>query len=422
MENNKMKMKYLIALTALTFKIYCLFGQLNIVQPIHLKDTIVSLRVTTYNAKLQDGQVVQDGIGFDKEEDGSSITDYIFNKGKLRTEREYSKDSILQIVTDYEYGNNEMIIMRGHDVLKSVLDAKGHVMKRIDENYGQISYYKYDPNGNLIEEKSFGKNQKSPFEAVYNKYDLHNNLIEQKIFDEGKPAFRYAMQKFKYDPHHNMVEAIAYFPNNKLAYRDTYQYDMHGNKIKRTRYFSLDNTQLYGQETYKYEFDSIGNWVKQTKYWNAQPRFIIERQIKYTSDLEKERNVIVKKLSLEQSSENENENKSDNGRFVSVQQEATFPGGIKAWTTYLNDNLHKNVATDNNAPPGQYVVIVSFLINKDGSISDVKANAPYSDYGTKAEAERVIKASPKWNPAIHDGKAVAWQQKQRITFTVDGGY
>lgn len=107
------------------------------------------------------------------------------------------------------------------------------------------------------------------------------------------------------------------------------------------------------------------------------------------------------------------------GTFSSVQEEPSFPGGVNAWSTYLKKNLKENVPVDNNAPPGQYAITVSFLVDKDGDVSEVKAiKAPNPDYGTAAEAERVIWRSGKWIPAHQNGRAVTYRQKQKIVFSV----
>lgn len=102
-----------------------------------------------------------------------------------------------------------------------------------------------------------------------------------------------------------------------------------------------------------------------------------------------------------------------------VQTEPTFPGGSEAWFEYLKKNLRESVPVDNHAPPGQYTITVSFLVHKDGSLSEVKVvNAPKPDYGTTSEAVRVIQRGPKWTPAIVNGKPVTYRQKQKIVFTV----
>jgi periplasmic protein TonB len=103
--------------------------------------------------------------------------------------------------------------------------------------------------------------------------------------------------------------------------------------------------------------------------------------------------------------------------FTSVQVEAQFPGGQDAWRKYLERNLNNQTPADNGAAPGNYTVTVSFLVSKDGSISEVQAlNDP--GYGCAAEAVRVIKKGPAWKPAIQNGRNVIYRQKQNITFQV----
>ncbi len=103
--------------------------------------------------------------------------------------------------------------------------------------------------------------------------------------------------------------------------------------------------------------------------------------------------------------------------FKTVQIQAKFPGGPDAWIKYLQRNLRSDTPTDNGAPAGNYTVIVSFLVDKTGAISEVKAdNDP--GYGTAAEAVRVIQRGPAWQPAVQNGRNVIYRQKQSITFQV----
>ena len=50
-------------------------------------------------------------------------------------------------------------------------------------------------------------------------------------------------------------------------------------------------------------------------------------------------------------------------------------------------------------------VVVSFVVEKDGSIVEVKVIKDLG-YGTGAEAIRVLNLSPKWKPGLQDGKPV----------------
>lgn len=103
--------------------------------------------------------------------------------------------------------------------------------------------------------------------------------------------------------------------------------------------------------------------------------------------------------------------------FTVVQIAAEFPGGVTAWQKYLERNLNRDLPVDQGAPSGKYTVTVSFIVDKTGRISDVKAeNNP--GFGTADEAIRVIKKGPNWKPAVQNGKNVIYRHKQNITFFV----
>lgn len=103
--------------------------------------------------------------------------------------------------------------------------------------------------------------------------------------------------------------------------------------------------------------------------------------------------------------------------FTSVQIQAQFPGGQSGWQRFLERTLNRDLPVENGAPTGKYAVTVSFIVSKDGSISEVRAeNDP--GYGTKEEAVRVIQKGPKWTPAEQNGRKVIYRQRQVIVFMV----
>ncbi len=104
--------------------------------------------------------------------------------------------------------------------------------------------------------------------------------------------------------------------------------------------------------------------------------------------------------------------------FIHVQIIAQFPGGLDAWKKYLERNLNAGLPAENGAQSGKYTVLVSFVVDREGNISEVKAeNNP--GFGTDAEAIRIIKKGPKWQPAIQNGRKVAYRVRQQVTFIVD---
>jgi protein TonB len=103
--------------------------------------------------------------------------------------------------------------------------------------------------------------------------------------------------------------------------------------------------------------------------------------------------------------------------FKSVQIQARFPDGMAGWTKFLQKNLNRDLPVQNGAPAGIYTVIVSFVVDKTGLISDVQTeNDP--GFGTKEEAIRAIKKGPNWIPAEQNGRAVIYRQKQAISFRI----
>jgi hypothetical protein len=105
---------------------------------------------------------------------------------------------------------------------------------------------------------------------------------------------------------------------------------------------------------------------------------------------------------------------SDN---YSVQFPPEFPGGQKGWVNYLVRALNRDLPINKGAPVGKYSVVVSFIVDKEGNLSDIKAeNNP--GYGTAEEAVRVLKNGPKWVPASQDGVNVIYRHRQAIVFLV----
>ena len=103
--------------------------------------------------------------------------------------------------------------------------------------------------------------------------------------------------------------------------------------------------------------------------------------------------------------------------FSIVEVEAQFPGGDDGWRKYLVANIDPDTPIRNKARRGKYQVVVRFIVNKDGDISDVKAETSFG-HGMEEEAIRVIKNGPKWLPAMQDGRKVNAYRRQPITFVV----
>ena len=103
--------------------------------------------------------------------------------------------------------------------------------------------------------------------------------------------------------------------------------------------------------------------------------------------------------------------------FAAVEKLPAFPGGEAAFGKYLSNNIrYPPVAKENNT---QGRVIVSFVVEKDGNLTDIKVLRDIGG-GCGAEAIRVLQKSPAWTPGIQNGKKVRVAYTMPINFTLAG--
>ncbi|MCC6817826.1 MAG: energy transducer TonB [Bacteroidia bacterium] len=108
----------------------------------------------------------------------------------------------------------------------------------------------------------------------------------------------------------------------------------------------------------------------------------------------------------------------DNKIYIDVDQQAEFKGGDKALSIFLSENLNYPEAEYLNGIVGR--TVVSFVVSKDGKVSDVKVE---QGSGTKAldeEALRVVrKTSGRFNAAKLNGKSVKSYCRIPIVFEIE---
>ena len=109
--------------------------------------------------------------------------------------------------------------------------------------------------------------------------------------------------------------------------------------------------------------------------------------------------------------EPEKPKEEDTKVFDVVEQMPSFPGGnVMAW---LSQNLKYPVIAAENGVQGR--VVVQFVVEKDGSVSDVHA-VKKVDPSLDKEAERVVKSMPKWIPGKQNGSPVRVKYTLPVTF------
>ena len=99
--------------------------------------------------------------------------------------------------------------------------------------------------------------------------------------------------------------------------------------------------------------------------------------------------------------------------FDVVEQMPSFPGGPSALMQYLSSNIKYPVVAEENGVQGR--VVCTFVVEKDGSITDVRV-VKSVDPSLDKEAVRVVKSMPKWIPGKQNGSAVRVKYTVPVTF------
>ena len=103
----------------------------------------------------------------------------------------------------------------------------------------------------------------------------------------------------------------------------------------------------------------------------------------------------------------------ENKVFDVVEQMPSFPGGPSALMKYLSENVKYPVVAQENGVQGR--VVVSFVVEKDGHITDVKVVRSV-DPSLDKEAARVVKGMPSWIPGKQNGSAVRVKYNVPVSF------
>lgn len=101
--------------------------------------------------------------------------------------------------------------------------------------------------------------------------------------------------------------------------------------------------------------------------------------------------------------------------YLIVDKQPTFPEGISSFRKYINENMVYPEKERRFGVQGR--IFVSFIVGRDGNVSDVKIARGMGN-GLDKEALRLIKEGPKWIPAERKGVPVKFQMKIPIIFKI----
>lgn len=103
--------------------------------------------------------------------------------------------------------------------------------------------------------------------------------------------------------------------------------------------------------------------------------------------------------------------------FTKTEQPPVYSKGSDAWSAFITNKINKTVATQQGWAKGTHKIKVKFVVEKDGSLSDIRVNA--TDNKAFNYVANVISESSKWKPAVQNGNTVRCLHEQEITITVD---
>lgn len=95
---------------------------------------------------------------------------------------------------------------------------------------------------------------------------------------------------------------------------------------------------------------------------------------------------------------------------------ASFPGGEKALQEYIESNRKYPAAALNHGIEG--IVNVRFIVKTDGSLEQLSI-VRLVDPDLEAEAIRLVKEMPAWQPATSNGIATDSEENVKIAFVLE---
>ena len=170
------------------------------------------------------------------------------------------------------------------------------------------------------------------------------------------------------------------------------------------------------------ETDKDGKFVLDNPVVGSLVTFTVvnySKGIRITKDMVAKGDVVKVAFEANRSEKEESEGTPDSNKAYDVVDEMPqFPGGPYALFEFISKNIqYPKEAEDANL---QGRVIVSFVVEKDGSVSNAKVVRPI-DPLLDAEALRVVNSMPKWIPGKQNGEAFRVKYTIPVTFRIEGG-
>ncbi len=299
--------------------------------------------------------------------------------------KEQVSNSKIFVIIEYRYEN------------KTAAELYNNFRIYLSDNYGVAlwdrsvvnKYYQTKKSGTIF---SDAKSPQNDIEADYDlEVDFSDNLVIYK------------------------ASSITYSCSAKDI-KDLSIEDLRNNKLHLTK----AELNMYKEETPKY---FLGHFSKMNKYLTgaSQGKRKIQPELKMNSNIgiseRSDQEIAIPAASVSAHNTNQTKEPQENMVYSDflVNQAPAFPGGQQALDSYVADHLKYSDKIKADRVAGK--VVVSFIIEKDGSISALKIIR-----GLCAECDkeiiRVLKTAPKWKPAMNEGKIVRVSRYLSVPFNI----
>lgn len=248
-------------LILLTLVVSCSERKKSTLETSNLKGAIKSIKVSTHDAYEVFGEPKHENSTKAFSFVWKSLYDqdgYLIESNAYDPSGFYGQDSILS-KTKFKYDLN------GNEIERRTYDNSGKLTA--------IWEFNYDQKGNLTESSNCEHAKNDTINSgtkMITSSDEKGRVIKSEVQEcDGKPVMTY---EYKYDENGNQIEE-KFTMSNVTPSISSFKYDDNRNLI--------EETSQSGTFTYKYEFDTIGNWVKQYKYKDGILETVRIQEIEY---------------------------------------------------------------------------------------------------------------------------------------------
>ena len=344
------------------------------------------------------GKLLVDGIQADFREDET-----------IGSELLYKEEKLLQKTFYYKSGNKQMLISGNENMMNgefkvwypnSQLNFSGNYKNNLKDG----DFQQFDENGKLLNKGVYSGGKLISGEAVVQ--DIIYEMPDQPaMFSGGEKAFNdYIRMKT------SELKIVKGLGKDELHYINM--------KVTVSKTGSINKIDLYGSsdptdnEILNAAFTGFPGFIPATVE-NIPVKSILTLDLLYT------REGLQSRFGSDSDADRDIDNAISDSlqgpNYVIVEEMPEFPGGQSGLMQFIRSNLRYPVEAAEKGIMGK--VIVHFVVNADGIISNIKVVFGVNRY-LDAEALRVVRKMPRWKPGRQKGKAVRVSYTVPITFKV----